>query len=128
MANYPDMRELAKRSTEDYSTVTSLDQINRQPKSRFEKGYPGQGTPEWWALRLRYEELLNAKLRRERSQSSMKPSFNEAEAIAAKWAALGNETADKDYQSFVKVVGPNRPMKRRDWLDLATDAIKGMKR
>jgi hypothetical protein len=122
------MRELARRSTEDYSTITSLDQINRQPKSRFERGYPGQGTAEWWALRLRYEDLLGAKLRRERSESKLQPTFNEAEAVAAKWSALGNETADRDYQSCVRVIGPNKPLKRRDWLDLASDAIKGIRR
>jgi hypothetical protein len=124
VARYPDMKELGRFSAEDYSSITSLEQINRQPKSRFERGYPGQGSPEWWALREKYEAILVAKVRRERAESRMKFLHNDAEELAAKWAAMGNETADKDYQDFVRVLGPNAAPRKKDWLDATANALK----
>ena len=51
---YPSLRDMARLATEDFSRIESLDQV-RPP-------YPARGTPNWWALRLRYEELLNRKI------------------------------------------------------------------
>lgn len=119
MADYPDMRELARHATEDYSRIDSLDQI-KPP-------YPAQGTPNWWALRLRYEQLLMARIRRDRANSAIPCRVNEGEATAAKWAALGNEQADSDYQSYVKpaaeIYARQRASRdRKDWLQGQVEA------
>ena len=111
--NYPHMHDLARLSREDYSDVHSLDSISRGPRTRFEGGYPAQGTPEWWALRQRYEELLMAKIRRDRAGSPIRTQHDrDREYEAAKWASLGNEDADREYQSHAHQ--PGRP----DWLGL----------
>jgi hypothetical protein len=113
--SYPDIRTLARGATEDYSRIDALEQI-RPP-------YPAHGSPNWWALRLRYEMLLAERLNRLRRGSDMKTAFNIPEAIAAKWAAIGHEAADRDYQSFVKALGPNHSPRRKDWLHAAAEAI-----
>jgi len=115
---------MARHSREDFSTVGSLDMISRRPKTRFETGFPASGSPEWWALRKRYEELLFTEVRRLRASSCIPCKINHSEAEAARWAALGNEAADRDYQSFVKSIGPNTPPRRKDWLHAASEAIK----
>jgi hypothetical protein len=114
MADYPDLKECARFATEDYSRLDSLDQI-KPP-------YPAQGTPNWWALRAKYEELLFVRIRKARSGGGIKNRVNNAEAEAAKWAALGNEQADKDYQSFVPPA--TEVVKRRGWLEAAAEAAK----
>ena len=111
MADYPDMRDLARHATEDYSRVESIE--------AFRPPYPGQGTPNWWAMRLRYEQLLMAKIRKSRAGTQIKSKpINEAELDAAKWAALGNEQANADYQGFVpsahQVIDRQR---QKGWLD-----------
>lgn len=105
MDEYADMRDMARLSKDAFSDITSLEQINRK-HPRFEKGYPGAGSPEWWALRLRYEGLLMAEIRKSRSGSLKTTPIDPARATAAKWAALGNEQADVDYQ---------RDGKSREW-------------
>jgi hypothetical protein len=93
MPKYQDIAELAASATEKFLHLESLKDI-RAP-------YPAHGSPNWWSLRKRYEDLLFAEVRRQRSGKGIKNSINEAEAHAAKWAALGNERADMDYQAFV---------------------------
>jgi hypothetical protein len=122
VARYPDLRELSRKSQIDYSDITSLEQINRKEKGRFERGYPGAWTPEWCALRLRYEEILLGDIRKARKASKHVSTVNEPEAEAAKWAALGNETADRDYQQFAPV-DTAAPDVRKHWRKDATDAI-----
>ena len=125
MARYPDMRELARLSPRDFSEVGSLEQISRREKAMFEKGYPASGTPEWWALRKRYEELLLGQIRKERNAGKFPSRVNNPEAEAAKWCALGNETAQKDYEDFAPV-DTSAPDVRRNWLDAATKAARKM--
>lgn len=126
MASYPDMRELARFATENYSSIDSID--------RFRPPFPAQGTPNWWAMRQRYEELLLARVRRDRNGARLAgPSTaskvagadlnHEAHANSAKWAALGNEDADVDYQRagksrewWLATWNPAAAMKRPDWL------------
>jgi hypothetical protein len=122
VARYPDLRECSRLSTQKFGDITSLEQINRKPGSRFEKGYPGQGTPEWWALRMQYEEILLGNIRKDRKASNHVSTVNEPEAEAAKWAALGNETADRDYCDFARV-DTTAPDVRKHWRKDATDAI-----
>ena len=95
MARYPDMRELARHATENFSRLESLE--------NFRPPYPAQGTPNWWALRLQYETVLLGKLRKERAKSPMECRLNNLECDAAKWAAIGNEDADRDYQELAPV-------------------------
>ena len=111
MADYPDMRDLARHATEDYSRIDSLDQI-KPP-------YPAQGTPNWWALRFRYEQLLTSRIRKDRANSVIPSRVNDREAVAAKWAALGNEQGDAEYQSFVRPASEiyEKQRNRRDWLE-----------
>jgi hypothetical protein len=90
MASYPDMRELARLATERYMQLESLEQI-KPP-------YPGHGSPNWWALRLRCEELLEARIRKGWRGAMFQPDWNHARSEAAKWSAIGNEDADRDYQ------------------------------
>ncbi len=97
MSNYPDMREMARLATENYARIESLEQI-RPP-------YPARGTPNWWSLRLRYEQLLHTRLRRERDGQPL-PGDGEQQATRAKWTALGNELATLEYQ---------RDGRTRDW-------------
>lgn len=114
MARYPDLRELSKFATENYAKFDSLESI-RPP-------YPAHGTPNWWALRAKYEELLLGRIRKERKASNMPSNVNEPEATAAKWAALGNETADRDYQQFAPV-DTSAPDVRKHWRKDADDAL-----
>lgn len=114
MARYPDLRECAKFATESYERLDSLESI-RPP-------YPANGTPNWWALRRKYEELLLGRIRKERNASAFKSRINEPEATAAKWAALGNETADRDYQQFAPV-DTSAPDVRKHWRKDAEDAL-----
>ena len=112
---------MARHSREDFSTVASLDMISRKPKTRFEGGYPASGSPEWWALRKRYEELLFDSVRKLRASSCIPCKINHPEAEAARWAALGNEAADRDYQQFANVPldAPDcRKGRRADWLQM----------
>lgn len=126
MADYQDMRTLARLSKVDFSDIDSLDAINRRKGSRFENGYPANGTPEWWALRYRYEQLLKASIRKLRSGTHIKAGDTpEDEADAAKWAALGNEQADADYRAFVpSVYEVTERQKRRckGWLEAQAEA------
>lgn len=107
MDPYPDMRELARGATESYERIQSLDQI-KPP-------YPAFGSPNWWALRLRYEQLLLAKIRRQRADSPLCCTVNEPEGHAAKWGALGNEHADHDYQLFANVPAEAPDVRKRFW-------------
>jgi len=118
VARYPDLTEMAKFATENYAKIDSIDAI-RPP-------YPAHGTANWWALRKRYEELLFARICKERAASKHRTSINEPEAEAAKWAALGNETADRDYRDFAKgdLTAPDARLTRRNWLDAAVDAAR----
>lgn len=102
---FPDMRDMARLATEDFSRIESLEQI-KPP-------YPGQGTPNWWALRLRYEEILTKRLRKDRN-GEVSPKSEEWEC--AKWAALGNEDADRRYQKFVPTAHEVLARQRPDWL------------
>lgn len=94
----PDMHELAKLATEKYDHIDSLEQI-RPP-------YPAHGTSNWWALRLRYEQILNARLCRERA-GKVYPT--EQRDVLAKWTALGHEQSTKDYERDGK--------SREQWLE-----------
>jgi hypothetical protein len=105
VARYPDMREMARGATESYDRIDALDQI-KPP-------YPAQGSPNWWALRMRYEQLLMAKIRRHRADNHLNLPLNAPEAEAAKWAALGNETADRDYHMFANVPANVPDMRKR---------------
>ena len=116
MARYPDMVELSRLATENYDRIDSLESI-RPP-------YPANGTPNWWALRRKYEELLLGRIRKERKASAFKSRINEPEATAAKWAALGNEVADRDYQLFAPVDTSAPAVRRKDWLDATAAAMK----
>lgn len=105
MNRYPDMRDMARLATEDYSRIDSIEAINSRDLK-----YPAYGTPNWWALRARYETLLAARLRNERRdprgrESKFSPE-DERHYVAAKWCALGNEQATADYE---------RKGKTRDW-------------
>jgi hypothetical protein len=115
VARYPDLRECAKFATENYARLDSLESI-KPP-------YPANGTPNWWALRKRYEELLLGRIRKDRGWSNHKSTINEPEAEAAKWAALGNETADRDYCDFARV-DTAAPDVRKHWRKDATDALE----
>jgi hypothetical protein len=86
------MREMARLATERYGHLDSLAAI-RPP-------YPAQGTPNWWALRLRYRELLSRDVRRHRAGSALRFDEREDIALAAEWSALGNEAADQDYRAM----------------------------
>lgn len=83
---------MARLATENYARLESFADI-KPP-------YPERGSPNWWALRQRYEQLLAARLRMDREGKT--PAFDHNEAVAARWAALGNETADADYQRYVR--------------------------
>ena len=93
MDEYPDMRAMARLATEDYSRIDSLEKI-RPP-------YPAHGSPNWWALRLRLEELLAEKHRRAWKNALIATRMNVAEAQAAKWSALGNEYGEQVYAAMV---------------------------
>jgi hypothetical protein len=98
---YADMKDMSKLAATQYTDVTSLEQINRRERGKFTGGYPGAGTREWWALRLRLEELMAAEQRKGRKQSGWTvPETPEyiARSTAAKWAALENPEATNDYQ------------------------------
>ena len=123
MADYTDIRSMARLATEDYSSLDSLQQISRDRGSRFEKGYPAHGSPNWWALRIRYEQLLLGKVRKERAASKLRCDEKLDEWDAAKWAALGNEQADRDYQGFVPSATEVHD-RRRNWLDIAMNAAR----
>jgi len=101
VADYPSLAEMSRLATEDYSKIDSIDQI-RPP-------YPAHGTPNWWALRRRYEQLLLARVRRERKDAPLAGPTALAKVVgadfdqdrhcrAATWASLGNERAVVDYQ------------------------------
>ena len=90
MADYPDMRAMARLATENYDHLESLEQI-RPP-------FPSHGSPNWWALRLRYEQLLESRMRRLRNGSTIKFPDTAAMDEAAKWTALGNEHAQAIYE------------------------------
>jgi hypothetical protein len=123
VARYPDLRELSRLSPRDFSEVGSLEQISRREKAMFEKGYPASFSAEWCALRLRYEELLLGKIRKERNAGKFPSRVNNPEAEAAKWCALGNETAQKDYEDFAPV-DTSAPDVRRSWRKEAVDAVE----
>jgi hypothetical protein len=106
---------MSKFATENYAKLDSLESI-RAP-------YPAHGSPNWWALRQRYEELLFARIRKERNASNHKSTINEPEAEAAKWASLGNETAGRDYVDFAPV-DTSAPDVRRSWRKEAVDAVE----
>ena len=110
------MAECAKFATENYDRIDSLESI-RPP-------YPANGTPNWWALRRKYEELLLGRIRKERNASNFKGRMNEPEADAAKWAALGNEVANRDYQLFAPIDTSAPAVRRKDWLDATAAAMK----
>lgn len=65
---------LTQGATDTYRDIDSLGNI-RQPSveerrlksCRFPDGFPARGTPNWWALRRRYEELLARDQRRARA-------------------------------------------------------------
>ena len=122
MARYPDLRELSRLSPRDFSEIESLEQISRRERAMFERGYPASATPEWWALRKRYEEILLGKIRKERKDSKSPSRVNEPEAEAAKWCALGNETAQRDYEDFARV-DTSAPDCRRNWQKEAENAL-----
>ena len=90
----PDWSRLTHGATETYQQYESVDQI-RPP-------YPATGSPNWWALRKRYEELLLGRIRKQRSGDVVQLPLNNRECIAAKWAALGNEAADAEYQRYAR--------------------------
>jgi len=110
------LAECAKFATENYDRIDSLESI-RPP-------YPANGTPNWWALRRKYEELLLGRIRKERNASNFKGRMNEPEADAAKWAALGNEVANRDYQLFAPIDTSAPAVRRKDWLDATAAAMK----
>jgi hypothetical protein len=105
---------MSKFATENYAKHDSLESI-RPP-------YPAHGTPNWWALRQRYEDLLFARIRKDRNASNHKSTINQPEAEAAKWSALGNETADRDYVDFAPV-DTSAPDVRRNWRSAVENAI-----
>ena len=127
MARYANVEGMARHSTADFSGIDSLEMISRKPKTRFEGGYPASGEAEWWALRRRYEQLLFAEIRKLRASSSIPCKVNEPEADAAKWSALGNETADRDYQQFANVPmdAPDCRKNRPDWLQMQASKALG---
>lgn len=113
MTSFPNMREMARLATENYSRIDSLEQI-RAP-------YPANGTPNWWALRLRYEELLLARIRKDRKGVKLP---NEDECESAKWAAIGNEEADRRYQSYVPTAEQVAKRTRPNWIAMQADIAK----
>ena len=86
MADYPDMRAMARLATENYDHLESLEPCE------------GYGPRIWWALRLRYEQLLESRMRRLRNGSTIKFPDTSAMDEAAKWTALGNEHAQAIYE------------------------------
>ena len=105
MVKYPDIAEMGRLSSEDYSTITSMEQVSRREKSRFERGYPANGTPEWWALRHRIEEILHKQQRDLRKAYPLAQDRDEHRsrhehelATTARWVSLGNEDAQADYE------------------------------
>ena len=54
-------------------------------------------------------------------------NVGKAEADAAKWSALGNETADRDYQQFANVPmdAPDCRKNRPDWLQMQASKALG---
>ena len=94
MFNPPSWDSLMHGATETYAHIESAEQI-KPP-------YPAQGSPNWWALRKRYEELLLGRIRKQRAAATIRLPINDAECVAAKWAALGNEEADREYQRLAR--------------------------
>lgn len=87
MANRPDWERLTEGATESYATLDSLASI-RPP-------YPASGSPNWYALRRRYEELLairQAKLGTRWDRDSVELSD------ISNLTALGFEPAEARYQ------------------------------
>jgi hypothetical protein len=84
---FPDMAAMARGATEDYSRIDSLAQI-RPP-------FPAQGTPNWWALRKRLEELL---ARDQRRLGAKFTADARRRSELAKWTALGNEDAKERFE------------------------------
>ena len=93
-------------ATDTYTDIDSLERIKvaderNRKGSRFPEGFPALFTPNWWALRRRYETLLA------RSQcapfSTQQPdSTPEARDLSdmAKCASLGVESAVAEYEAI----------------------------
>lgn len=107
---FPNLRDMARLATEDYSKFDSLDQI-KPP-------YPASGTPNWWALRLRYEQLLLGRIRKDRKGADIP---NADECNCAKWAALGNEEADEKYKAYVPTAAEVAARVKPDWLSITAN-------
>lgn len=110
---FPNMKEMARFATEDYSKIESLDQI-KPP-------YPAQGTANWWALRQRYEQILLAKIRRERKGADV---ANHHECNCAKWATIGNEAADARYKQYVPTAAEVTARVKPDWLSITASMAR----
>jgi hypothetical protein len=110
---YADVEAMARLSKVDYSYIESLEQIRpwliKRPKAGggVEDGYPAVSTPEWWALRLRLEQIMGRKIQkmREKLPKGCAPT-DERRANDAKWTSLGNEEAQLNYE---------RDGKTREW-------------
>lgn len=98
-------------ATDNYGDIDSIERIKLpderfRKESRFPQGYPGQFTPNWWALRKRYETLL-ARGRRELFAGPAPKVEPEAIELSdvAKCASLGVESADNEYAAIDPATG-----------------------
>ena len=97
MTDRATMQRMAAASSQDYADITSLAQVSRERGSRFERGYPPRLSAEWWALRLRVEEII-AKGQRRRKSHWTRDEVELSEA--AKGTALGDEECEARYQAL----------------------------
>jgi hypothetical protein len=87
VTDFPNVTEMARLASEDYSRIESLAQI-RPP-------YPAQGSANWWALRKRLEEVLAKEQRKAGAKFTPEQAHR---SDLAKWTALGNEGAKQSFE------------------------------
>jgi hypothetical protein len=99
MANRINWERFTNGSTDSYGDIDSLERIRLgderyRKDSRFPDGFPGQFTPNWWALRQRYETLL--------ARGPQGKTTREGRDLSdvAKCASLGVESAVDDYEAL----------------------------
>jgi hypothetical protein len=97
-----DWARLTQGATDTYTDIDSLEQIrlvderNRRG-SRFPEGFPALYSPNWWALRRRYEELLGRRQRLARGGERWSSEDYSLSQIA-KQVSLGDEPATAEYE------------------------------
>lgn len=101
-----DWNRFTHGSTDSYGDIDSLERIKvlderNRKGSRFPDGFPGQFTPNWWALRKRYEVLLGRSRGGPFSGTDTVSTAEDRElSDVAKCASLGVETATADYEAM----------------------------